>query len=132
MIAYSSPGDQTMPSLNALGLKRNGYDSGLRSATPEIQEFCKDVLDDLRCVVLSLTERKLASAETGYLARAPDAAPVGDVVAVLRGCKFPVVLRRKGDTFLSIAECYVDGIMDGDIWDVKERGKYVEVEITIY
>lgn len=47
----------------------------------------------------------------------------GDVVAVLFGCSFPVLLRPSGDGFRLIKACYVHGIMDGEAIVEHEQGK---------
>jgi hypothetical protein len=131
MRAYSYDGDETRPLFNAQGLRREGYGSNPKYTTPDIPEHHDHLSHDLELVVNSLIERKLATTETGYLALVPGSASVGDVVAILYGCNFPVVLRPKGDMFLYIGECYVDGVMNGEVWDAKEKGEYKEVEITI-
>jgi hypothetical protein len=131
MPAYSCDGDETRPLFNAQGLRREGSGSNPKYTTSDIQEYRDHLSDDLELVVNSLIERKLATTETGYLALVPGSASVGDVVAILYGCNFPVVLRPKGNMFLYIGECYVNGIMDGEVWDAKERGEYKEVEVMI-
>ncbi|KAF2818294.1 hypothetical protein CC86DRAFT_245153, partial [Ophiobolus disseminans] len=65
---------------------------------------------------LSLDERVLITTRTGYLGLAPKAVHQGDVVAILLGCKCPIVLRLYGDNFFHvIGECYVHRLMDGEI-----------------
>jgi hypothetical protein len=87
---------------------------------------------DMKLARLSLSERKLITTKTGYLGLAPCAANVGDEVVILYGCNFPVILRRDNEGFHKvIGECYVDGVMDGEIIDAKDRGEYQEVEITL-
>lgn len=44
----------------------------------------------------------------------PWATEVGDVICLLFGCSFPVILRRKLDHYVLIGEVYVDGIMLGE------------------
>ncbi|KAK8024469.1 Heterokaryon incompatibility protein [Apiospora rasikravindrae] len=46
----------------------------------------------------------------------PDAA-VGDVVAVLRGGSVPYILREYSQGHILVGECYVHGIMDGELID---------------
>jgi hypothetical protein len=47
----------------------------------------------------------------------------GDVVSVLGGAEMPFVIRRNGETFQLIGECYVDDIMDGQACDAANAGK---------
>jgi hypothetical protein len=70
----------------------------------------------IRLVMLSLDHRALITTETGYLGLAPIAVRPGDVVAILSGCKCPVVLRPwyKG-MFQIVGECYIHELMDGEI-----------------
>jgi Heterokaryon incompatibility protein (HET) len=95
----------------------------------------KDLLaSDMRRATLSLTDRILITTKTGYLGLAPKETRVEthDVVAILYGCNFPVVLRPQEDgSYKVIGECYVHGIMDGEIIDAKGRGEYQEVKITL-
>ena len=78
-----------------------------------------------RLAVLSLDQRALITTETGYLGLAPIAVCQGDVVAILFGCKCPVVLRPyRDDMYNVIGECYIHGLMDGEILSQK-RGEHV-------
>ena len=59
----------------------------------------------------------------GYLGLAPEEVQENDVISIFCGCNFPVVLRPCGDNYLLIGECYVDGIMDGEVVQAKEQGE---------
>lgn len=74
--------------------------------------------------VLALVGRKLATTEKGLLALVPEEAREGDRVAVLYGCNFPVLLRPAGDAFRYVGECYVDGLMDGEAIEAREKGDF--------
>ena len=41
---------------------------------------------------------------------APKSARMGDLVCILFGCSVPVVLRRSGDAYFLIGECYAHGV----------------------
>ena len=133
MLTYPRPGDEAVLSINAYGIKSDSITSSVKSKAedPSMPIIHESILQDLRCTMRSLTERKLATTEFGYLALVTDAALVGDVVAFIHGCKFPVILRRKGNLFLYIGECYVDGIMKDEELHVNMRGEYEEEEIRI-
>ena len=79
--------------------------------------------------------RRLITTERGYLGSAPRPVQRGDFVAVLLGCPAPLVLRRcpdgDGDTFEIVAECYLEGIMDGELAQGIDEGKYNVWEILI-
>jgi hypothetical protein len=66
----------------------------------------------------------LATTEKRHLALVPEEAREGDRVAVLYGCNFPVLLRPDGDAFRYIGECYVDGLMDGEAIEAREKGDF--------
>ncbi|KAF7514022.1 hypothetical protein GJ744_006636 [Endocarpon pusillum] len=62
-----------------------------------------------------------ASTSHMYFGLAPGEAEKGDIVCVLFGCSVPVVLRDSGNGYHEfIGECYIHGIMDGEI--VPKRG----------
>lgn len=46
---------------------------------------------------------------------APEQAMVEDVICLLWGCSVPVILRKKGQFMELIGECYVHGIMNGEL-----------------
>jgi hypothetical protein len=62
--------------------------------------------------------RKFVLTDRGNLGWVPSSASKGDVVAVLEGSKFPLLLRRGGpdDAWRIIGVCYVHGIMYGEAW----------------
>ncbi|CAG1963057.1 unnamed protein product [Fusarium graminearum] len=56
------------------------------------------------------------------------AAEVGDKIAILRGCNTPLVLRKAGDGWKLVGECYMHGVMYGEI----SPKEHTMEEITIY
>ncbi|KAF8858347.1 HET-domain-containing protein [Acephala macrosclerotiorum] len=56
-----------------------------------------------------------------------DYSEVGDVVAVIRGCRYPVHLRRVGHQFVVINSIYVYGFMRGEAVD---RFEEVDIELV--
>jgi hypothetical protein len=60
--------------------------------------------------------RRLMGTCGGRMGLAPAAARVGDRVAVLVGCRTPIVLRREGLAGWSVVgECFVHGAMYGEV-----------------
>lgn len=95
-------------------------------------EITRECVSAMLMAVLTLIGRRMITTTVGYLGLAPEEVQEHDVVAILYGCNFPVVLRPHGDSYLLIGECYVDGIMDGEIMEAKERGEFChEIEITL-
>ena len=78
--------------------------------------------------------RRLVTTYGGYLGLVPAGAKVGDVIAVIMGCDVPLVLRPvRGETsrFTLIGECYVHGIMSGEVAKFLEQGKCKMDNISI-
>jgi hypothetical protein len=97
-------------------------------ADPEI--LSKEIGRDMATCVLTVVGRRIMTTKSGFLGLAPEALQKGDEIAVIYGCNFPVVLRKYGEMYRVIGESYVDGIMDGELMEAKERGEYKEVELT--
>jgi hypothetical protein len=100
----------------------------LKSFYPQHGEQIADTKTTLACirlVMLSLDDRALITTETGYLGLAPKAVRPGDVIAILLGCKCPVVLRPFcNGMFRVVGECYIHELMDGEILS-QERDRRV-------
>jgi hypothetical protein len=94
-------------------------------------DFTNQVASDMHLVVLALVGRRLITTTGGYLGLAPEEVRESDFVGILYGCNFPVVLRPNGGCYFVIGECYVDGVMDGELTEAKDRGEYQEMEITL-
>lgn len=45
----------------------------------------------------------------------------GDYIALLRGCRVPLVLRQDGSFFRLVGPCYVSGIMQGEVWTDEKK-----------
>lgn len=54
---------------------------------------------------------------SGYMGLAPAGTNKGDLICILLGCCVPVVLRYFEGDYLLIGECFVMGLMDGEIFD---------------
>jgi hypothetical protein len=87
--------------------------------------------------IIKLQHRRLFVTKKGYLGIGPRDVEQGDLVCVLRGAQVPFVLReqlsarRVRSTFWKrekihcelVGECYVHGIMDGEVWKSLQTGK---------
>ncbi|CZR53667.1 uncharacterized protein PAC_03547 [Phialocephala subalpina] len=64
-------------------------------------------------------------AAKGYMGFCSREVRDGDAVVVLAGCEVPLIIRECGGFHVVVGECFVWGIMDGEIgeklWDVDER-----------
>ncbi|KAH6999383.1 heterokaryon incompatibility protein-domain-containing protein [Ilyonectria destructans] len=71
----------------------------------------------------AIESRRLARLSSGCLALVPKASYDGDVVALCQGGDVPLLLRRRGEYFEMVGECYVHRAMDGS--QFQEDGCYV-------
>jgi hypothetical protein len=70
--------------------------------------------------------RRVCVTRRGYLGMVPAGTREGDLVAIVSGTKTPFVLRRDGkakgtEAFELVGECYVDGMMDGEMMRMLPR-----------
>ena len=87
---------------------------------------------EMRSILRFLEHRALITTRTGYVGLAPEAAHPGDVVAILLGCRWPVVLRpRNEDRHQVVGGCYIHGFMDGEILDQQRDGHVSEREFIL-
>jgi hypothetical protein len=68
---------------------------------------------------ISFLGRRICRTKSGFIGLAPQYAQPGDVVALVKGGRLPLVLRRAGEHWRLLGEAYVDGIMGGEYWDEK-------------
>ncbi|KAF5662413.1 ankyrin het domain-containing protein [Fusarium circinatum] len=70
--------------------------------------------------------RVFARSKKGYYVLGPSALQVGDIICVLFGCKVPFCLRRVGERYLLVGECYVHGLMKGEVMRMPAEGEVEE------
>ncbi|KAK8003312.1 hypothetical protein PG989_003031 [Apiospora arundinis] len=80
-----------------------------------------------------LAWRRLIGTQRGRVGLCVPAAQAGDAIAVLKGCGMPMVLRRGEDdgSWKVIGECYLHGVMDGEVADDLKRGALQLEEISL-
>jgi len=89
-------------------------------------------LRGMRLALLSLNHRALIATRTSCVGLAPVETRPGDVVAILLGCRWPVVLRPCNDSLYQvIGECYMPGHMRGEILDQQRDGLVSEREFIL-
>jgi hypothetical protein len=66
----------------------------------------------------------MSKSKSKFAGLAPWRTEAGDIICVLRGCSFPVMLRPIDDHFSLVGEIYVDDFMDGQALLGLEEGKY--------
>lgn len=63
----------------------------------------------------AVTGRRLAVTNGSYLALVSAGTKVGDRICILRGARVPFILRRDGSHYVLIGDCYVHGMMLGEV-----------------
>jgi len=79
----------------------------------------------------TMNKRRLFLSEGGLVGLAPRNAEEGDIVCVLLGCRFPVVLRRGVLTTL-VGEAYVDEYMNGEAIAGLKEGRFALESFEIH
>lgn len=74
---------------------------------------------------LMMNRRRFFLSKAGFVGAAPWNAKEGDVVCVLLGCSYPVILRSEDDHYVLIGEAYIDDFMNGNAIDGLESGELV-------
>lgn len=73
---------------------------------------------------MMMNRRRIFLTESGVMGVAPWDAEVADMVVVLFGCKFPVILKRCEDAMFELrGEAYVEDFMNGEAIAAHERGQ---------
>jgi hypothetical protein len=73
----------------------------------------------LKLTAITSKGRKLITTNTGYLGLVPDCVQRDDVVTVLLGCNFPVLLRPYRNGYHVLGECYIHGLMKGEMFEAQ-------------
>ena len=89
------------------------------------------VREALSWAMNAIAWRRLIITRKGYLGLAVAATEPNDRICILVGCKTPLILRPQGDIFNLIGECYVHGIMRGEIAKDIEDGRLLMHDISI-
>lgn len=103
------------------------------SVTTIIAESCGivDLRQFISTVVRKTKGHQFFVTKSGYMGLGPPRVEIGDVVCVFPGLRVPMILRRTDDYFELQAECYVHGIMDGEVMRSLDKGEVSLEEIKI-
>ena len=66
------------------------------------------------------SSRRIFTTTGGYMALGPAEFRSGDLVCLLAGGAIPWVIRQDGDDYILIEECYVHGVMDGEVMQTEK------------
>lgn len=80
-------------------------------------EFPHDQILSFTTSVPSLAGWRMLRLNTGYIGRGPGRSRPGDYVALFKGGRAPLVVRRDGDHWKLVGAAFVHGLMRGEGWD---------------
>ena len=75
--------------------------------------------------------RRLIWTQRGHVGLAPEDVRIGNIICILAGCRVPVVLRRDLKGYKLVGECYILGIMAGEVEHVQNVEKNI-MELDIW
>ena len=92
------------------------------------------IFDFLERVQSVIWGRRLVTLGEGYVVLGPGSCRAEDVVCILRGCSVPVLLRRRSyaDVYEFVGECYVHGMMDGEVKVLEKQKKLHTRSFRLY
>jgi WD repeat-containing protein 55 len=78
----------------------------------------------------AVTGRRFGITSKRYMGLFPRGTKLGDQVCVFLGSQVPFVVRRQemGDSYQLVGECYIHGIMHGEIKDMNLKEEKIEIE----
>jgi hypothetical protein len=79
----------------------------------------------------ALAWRRLIGTHQGRVGLTIPAAKAGDSIMVLLGCNVPMVLRPDGDYWQLVGECYLHGVMDGEVAESVKHGELKVIGLEI-
>lgn len=80
---------------------------------------------------ISQSYGSLGTTDNNFIGFLPKQTQLGDVIVIIFGATTPFVLRPVDDAYILIGECYVHGIMDGELMHIDEETKAAEVKGSI-
>jgi hypothetical protein len=95
----------------------NIFDRMLRWVPQERSALTQQALNNayLKLFVDFGQGRKFYVTEKGRMGMVPDVVKKGDEIYLFSGCRVPVVLRQTSDGLALVADCYLHGVMDGQL-----------------
>lgn len=95
-------------------LSVQGYLKIVKNAVFRIDEM-KEWPEDLSSSRAGYTlGRRMFTTRDEYIGLGPNGMQSGDLIALFEGGKVPFVVRKKGEKYKLVGECYIHGIMSGE------------------
>ncbi|KAL8701433.1 MAG: hypothetical protein Q9201_004917, partial [Fulgogasparrea decipioides] len=122
--------DHALQSL-IIGELNTGWDAISSVSSPESLREAEDVIDRgtmalelLGRAVEASFSRSVVGVVQNQLVWSSHEIQAGDDICVLLGCDYPVILRRHGECYKVVGECYIYGLRNGELMDSMEAGNY--------
>lgn len=115
--------DEFLESFNADGLDVLNWLSRSLPPSSERSDGRRNELEYLQRTLLHKESRDstMFNTDSGNIGICPRNMQRGDVVAIVRGCRVPVLLREQGQYFRLVGPAYVSGIMQGEAGSLPGR-----------
>ncbi|KAF2645476.1 HET-domain-containing protein [Massarina eburnea CBS 473.64] len=140
--SLQSQSSTTLPHLHSRLRSRSSPTASVQHTTTSAPHYGTRATDspfeehkvDASCYTSALSpllHRRVFITSKRLLGLGPAAMMSGDVVAVLFGGRVPFILRRvegEDQGWRLVGECYVDGIMDGEVVEERRKGNGIEHE----
>ncbi|CAD6592218.1 MAG: hypothetical protein ASARMPRED_006120 [Alectoria sarmentosa] len=111
------------------GRRLDEYFHRSKALVEDNAEFLTDAVERVERFCWS---RRLITIIQSFVGMVPHNADRGDVVCVLLGCSFPMLLRPHEQFYRVVGPCYVHGIMEGEAIDWLNKGIRDVGDISIY
>ena len=100
---------------------------------PHQDEYYQDTFYGRFVDVVRRMSMRLMASQNGRVGMVPKAAMKGDLICLLFGCSVPMLLRKaqNGVQYTVVGECYVDGCMDGEAVEQREKAGACETTFHI-
>jgi hypothetical protein len=122
-----------MPEYPLYGMLRNAQ---LRYQNAIPKDHRNDALQRACIIVKDFAEsmkgRRFFTSSTGQMGIAPYSAEIGDIVSILLGSPYPVILRPHEGYYTVIGEAYAYGLMHGEAMEKLAAGEYKLQEFELH
>ena len=83
-----------------------------------VTKYCGTV-SFVTVIAPQLRGNAIVKTREGFMANVPQQAKTGDIIAIVNGCRTPLILRRcEPNGYILIGDCYVHGIMYGEAMEM--------------
>ncbi|KAH8600709.1 hypothetical protein B0O99DRAFT_609287 [Bisporella sp. PMI_857] len=88
--------------------------------------------ETLESVFETLADKEEIAIIHGHSVSASESVEKGDIICILLGCQYPVILRPNKEGYSVVGECYIDDAMQGEAMAWLDSGDCQVEEFTLY